>query len=54
MYAFGTGPDGKKLYGSADNGASWTDLQGSEGFGSIGSGKLAGSGNVAGLVYVGT
>jgi xyloglucan-specific exo-beta-1,4-glucanase len=54
LYAFGTGPSGNKLYGSADNGASWTDIQGSQGFGSISSGKLAGSGNVAGLVYVGT
>jgi xyloglucan-specific exo-beta-1,4-glucanase len=54
LYAFGTGPSGNKLYGSADNGATWTDIQGSQGFGSIGSGKLAGSGNVAGLVYVGT
>ncbi|KAH8881944.1 glycoside hydrolase family 74 protein [Thozetella sp. PMI_491] len=54
LYAFGSGPAGNKLYGSADNGNSWTDIQGSQGFGAISSCKLAGSGNVAGLVYVGT
>ena len=54
LYAFGTGPSGNKLYGSADDGLSWTDIQGSQGFGSISSGKLVGSSNVAGLVYVGT
>lgn len=54
LYAFGTGSAGAKLYASADGGASWVDIQGSQGFGSIGSNKLAGSGNVAGQVYVGT
>ena len=54
LYAFGTGSDGNKLYGSADNGNTWTDLQGSQSFGSISACKLAGSGNVAGQVYVGT
>jgi xyloglucan-specific exo-beta-1,4-glucanase len=54
LYAFGTGSAGNKLYGSADNGKTWTDLQGTQGFGSISSCKLAGSGNVAGQVYVGT
>ncbi|KAI1485193.1 hypothetical protein F5X96DRAFT_691233 [Biscogniauxia mediterranea] len=54
VYVFGTGPAGAKLYGSADGGASWTDLQGSQGFGAIDSCKVAGSGNVAGQVYVGT
>ncbi|KAI1101768.1 glycoside hydrolase family 74 protein [Jackrogersella minutella] len=54
VYAFGTGPEGAKLYGSADDGVSWTDIQGSQGFGSIDSCKLAGSGNTAGQVYVGT
>ena len=54
LYAFGTGADGNRLYGSADNGNTWTDLQGSQSFGSISSCKLAGSGNVAGQVYVGT
>lgn len=54
VYAFGTGPAGAKLYASADLGSSWTDVQGTQGFGSIGSCRLAGSGNKAGLVYVGT
>ncbi|KAI0836287.1 glycoside hydrolase family 74 protein [Hypoxylon sp. FL0890] len=54
VYAFGTGSAGAKLYGSADDGASWTDIQGSQGFGSIDSCKLAGSGNTAGQVFVGT
>lgn len=54
LYAFGTGPSGNKLYGSADNGKTWTDLQGSQSFGAISSCRLAGSGNVAGQVYVGT
>lgn len=54
LYGFGTGPSGNKLYGSADNGNTWTDLQGSQSFGAISSCKLAGSGNVAGQVYVGT
>ncbi|KAI1504771.1 hypothetical protein F5X99DRAFT_348813 [Biscogniauxia marginata] len=54
IYAFGTGSAGAKLYGSADSGASWTDIQGSQGFGAINSCKLAGSGNTAGQVYVGT
>ncbi|OTA98650.1 glycoside hydrolase family 74 protein [Hypoxylon sp. CI-4A] len=54
VYAFGTGSAGAKLYGSADDGATWTDIQGGQGFGSIDSTKLAGSGNTAGQVYVGT
>lgn len=54
VYAFGTGSAGAKLYGSADDGATWTDIQGGQGFGSIDSCKLAGSGNTAGQVYVGT
>ncbi|KAK6956557.1 Xyloglucanase [Daldinia eschscholtzii] len=54
VYAFGTGSAGAKLYGSADDGASWTDIQGSQGFGAIDSCRLAGSGNTAGQVYVGT
>ncbi|KAI1204081.1 glycoside hydrolase family 74 protein [Annulohypoxylon truncatum] len=55
VYAFGTGSAGARLYGSADDGATWTDIQGdSQGFGSIDSCKLAGSGNTAGQVYVGT
>ncbi|KAK8030170.1 glycoside hydrolase family 74 protein [Apiospora rasikravindrae] len=55
VYAFGEGAAGARLYGSADGGKSWTDIQGdAQGFGNIATGKLAGSGNVAGLVYVGT
>ena len=54
VYVFGTGPEGPKLYGSADAGASWTDIQGSQGFGAIDSARLAGSGNTAGQVFVGT
>ncbi|GKT44870.1 xylosidase/arabinosidase [Colletotrichum spaethianum] len=54
LYAFGTGSAGRRLYGSADLGASWTDLQGSQSFGAIDSAKLAGSGNEENLVYVGT
>lgn len=54
LYAFGNGPNGNKLYASADDGASWTDIQGSQGFGPIDACKLAGSGNTAGQVYVGS
>ncbi|KAK8063239.1 Xyloglucanase [Apiospora saccharicola] len=55
VYAFGHGAAGARLYGSADGGKTWVDVQGSEqGFGTVDSGKLAGSGNVPGLVYVGT
>lgn len=56
LYAFGTGANGNKLYASADAGATWTDIQGSQGFGSIAvaSSKVAGSANVAGQIYVGT
>ncbi|KAL2020393.1 hypothetical protein VTK56DRAFT_8436 [Thermocarpiscus australiensis] len=54
VYAFAAGPAGRKLYGSADAGATWTDIQGSQGFGSISANRVVGSGNVAGQVYVGT
>lgn len=54
LYAFGNGPNGNKLYGSADDGATWTDIQGNQGFGPISACKLAGSGNTAGQVYVGS
>lgn len=54
LYAFGTGSAGNRLYGSADNGNTWTDLQGTQSFGAIDGCKLAGSGNVAGQIYVGT
>ncbi|KAK7736527.1 Xyloglucanase [Cytospora paraplurivora] len=54
IYAFGTGPSGNKLYASGDDGATWTDIQGTQGFGAISSGKLAGSANTPGQIYVGT
>lgn len=54
VYAFGSGSAGPRLYGSSDLGKTWTDIQGSQGFGAIDSTKLDGSGNVAGQVYVGT
>lgn len=54
LYAFGNGPAGNRLYASADDGKTWTDIQGSQGFGSINSCKLAGSASKAGQVYVGT
>jgi xyloglucan-specific exo-beta-1,4-glucanase len=54
VYAFGVGSAGAKLYATADNGATWVDIQGTQGFGSMGANRLAGSGNVAGQVYVGT
>ncbi|CAJ2504926.1 Uu.00g123200.m01.CDS01 [Anthostomella pinea] len=52
LYAFGIGAAGARLYGSADNGASWTDIQGdAQGFGSISGAILEGSGNTAGQVW---
>ncbi|KAK7722192.1 Xyloglucanase [Diaporthe eres] len=57
VYAFGKGSAGTRLYASVDGGASWQDIQGDvQGFGAVNSekGKLAGSGNVPGRVYVGT
>ncbi|KAK1856786.1 glycoside hydrolase family 74 protein [Colletotrichum chrysophilum] len=54
LYAFGTGPAGRRLYGSADLGASWVDLQGTQSFGAVDGAKLAGSANEENLVYVGT
>ncbi|GFP54400.1 xyloglucanase [Trichoderma asperellum] len=55
LYAFGTGSAGNRLYASADNGATWTDIQGgTQGFGTIDGAKLAGSASVSGQVYVGT
>ena len=54
VYAFGDGAAGKKLYATADDGATWVDIQGSQGFGSITACVLAGSANNAGQVYVGT
>lgn len=54
LYAFGAGSAGNKLYASADDGSTWTDIQGSQGFGPISSCKLAGSANTAGQVYVGS
>ncbi|KAH6955854.1 hypothetical protein BKA56DRAFT_681308 [Ilyonectria sp. MPI-CAGE-AT-0026] len=55
LYAFGNGAKGERLYASADGGSSWTDVQGdTQTFGAIDSGRVAGSGNVADYVYVGT
>lgn len=54
LYAFGSGPSGNKLYASADDGSTWTDIQGAQGFGPIDACRLAGSGNTAGQVYVGS
>ncbi|KAH6842955.1 hypothetical protein B0I37DRAFT_418097 [Chaetomium sp. MPI-CAGE-AT-0009] len=54
LYAFGVGAAGAKLYATADNGATWVDVQGGQGFGSIAANRVVGSGNVAGQVYVGT
>ncbi|WAO96539.1 Hypothetical protein NCS54_01421600 [Fusarium falciforme] len=54
VYAFGTASAGAKLYGSADQGKTWSDIQGSITFGAIDSCRLEGSGNNAGQVYVGT
>jgi len=55
LYAFGTGANGARLYGSANGGSTWTDIQGdTQGFGTISGARLAGSGNVSNKVYVGT
>ncbi|KAG8167311.1 hypothetical protein KVR01_003000 [Diaporthe batatas] len=54
LYAFGNGPDGKKLYGSVDGGATWVDIQGSYSFGALDGAALVGSANEANVVYVGT
>lgn len=54
LYAFGSGPSGNKLYASADDGATWTDIQGAQGFGPITAARVAGSGNTPGQVYVGS
>ncbi|RLL96979.1 hypothetical protein CFD26_106566 [Aspergillus turcosus] len=49
LYAFGAGYNGNRLYGSANNGTTWTDIQGTY---QLQSGPLVGSGNVAGQVYI--
>ncbi|KAL2266178.1 hypothetical protein VTJ83DRAFT_5530 [Remersonia thermophila] len=55
VYVFGVGPAGAKLYGSADGGSTWHDIQGDrQGFGAMSANRVAGSGNVPGQVYVGT
>ena len=54
VYVFGVGSAGAKLYASGDLGATWTDVQGTQGLGAIGANRVVGSGNVAGQVYVGT
>jgi xyloglucan-specific exo-beta-1,4-glucanase len=55
VYAFGVGPSGAKLYASADGGQTWVDIQGErQGFGAMGANRVVGSGNLEGVVYVGT
>lgn len=54
LYAFGSGAAGKKLYASADGGATWADIQGSYSFGAVDGAALVGSANEADVVYVGT
>ncbi|KKA28497.1 hypothetical protein TD95_003225 [Thielaviopsis punctulata] len=55
IYVLADGPAGAKLYASADNGKTWSDIQGnSQGFGSLAGCVLAGSNNEANQVYVGT
>ncbi|KAH6640624.1 hypothetical protein F5144DRAFT_105023 [Chaetomium tenue] len=54
LYAFGVGANGAKLYATSDNGATFVDVQGDQGFGSMAANRVVGSGNVAGQVYVGT
>lgn len=54
VYALGQGAAGAKLYASGDDGTTWVDIQGGQGFGAISSCRLVGSANVAGQVYVGT
>lgn len=54
LYVFGNGAEGKKLYASADAGATWNDIQGSYSFGAIDGAALVGSANEANVVYVGT
>ncbi|KAK7708134.1 Xyloglucanase [Diaporthe eres] len=54
LYVFGNGAEGKKLYASADSGATWVDIQGSYSFGAIDGAALVGSANEANVVYVGT
>lgn len=54
VYAFGVGAAGAKLYATSDNGATFVDVQGDQGFGSMVANRVVGSGNVANQVYVGT
>jgi xyloglucan-specific exo-beta-1,4-glucanase len=55
LYAAGSGSAGVRVYGSADGGATWVDIQGDkQTFGALDSVKIAGSGNVANQVYIGT
>ncbi|CAP66717.1 uncharacterized protein PODANS_4_7820 [Podospora anserina S mat+] len=54
IYAFGYGLNGPRLYASSDNGESWVDIQGLQGFGAIGANRVVGSASVEGQVYVGT
>ncbi|WYZ33910.1 hypothetical protein EsH8_I_000186 [Colletotrichum jinshuiense] len=54
VYVFGDGAEGKRLYGSADLGATWVNLQGTLSFGALDGAALVGSANEANVVYVGT
>jgi len=54
VYAFGFGAAGPKLYATANAGANWTDVQGSQGWGSMSANRVVGSANVPGQIYVGT
>ncbi|KAK4654727.1 Xyloglucanase [Podospora pseudocomata] len=54
IYAFGYGLNGPRLYASSDNGESWVDIQGLQGFGAISANRVVGSASVEGQVYVGT
>ena len=54
VYALGKGASGAKLYASGDDGTTWVDIQGSQGFGALSACRIVGSANVAGQVYVGT
>ncbi|KAK1759608.1 hypothetical protein QBC47DRAFT_410356 [Echria macrotheca] len=54
VYALGRGASGAKLYASADDGRTWVDVQGGQGFGALSACRVVGSANVPGQVYVGT
>ncbi|KAI5780984.1 hypothetical protein EDC01DRAFT_262090 [Geopyxis carbonaria] len=54
VYALATYGGTAGLYMSADSGATWTGIQGSQGFGAISACCIAASADTTGLVYVGT